>query len=118
MLRHRFYYRQQVSQPSQMIFMSSSHLCHMHTRNYSCSLCKQAAGDIYACIACVPHKHEKPQLFLMQADIDLELKKQAAAEHPGLCGLYHALVIAAVKTLHVEAQWGSTTGNKFRNQVR
>ena len=42
----------------------------------------------------------------MQADIDLELKKQAAAEHPGLCGLYHALVIAAVKTLDVEAQWG------------
>ena len=37
------------------------------------------------------------------AETEAELKKQAAAEHPGLCGLYHALVIAA-KAQDVEAQ--------------
>ena len=38
-----------------------------------------------------------------------ELKKQAAARHPGLCGHPHAWVIAAVKTQDVETKWGSTT---------
>ena len=52
------------------------------------------------------------------ADMSVELKKQAAAGHPGLCGHYHAWVIAAVKTQDVEEKWGSTTGNKYRNQVR
>lgn len=44
-------------------------------------------------------------------------RKKAAAEHPGLCGLYHAGVIAAVKTQDVVEKWNATTGNKFRNQV-
>ena len=52
------------------------------------------------------------------ADMSVELKKQAAAGHPGLCGHYHAWVIAAVKTQNVEEKGGSTTGNKYRNQVR
>ena len=47
-----------------------------------------------------------------------ELKKQAAARHPGLCGHPHAWAIAAVKTQDVETKWGSTTGNKYRNQGR
>ena len=52
------------------------------------------------------------------ADMSAELKKQAAARHPGLCGHPHAWVIAAVKTQDVETKWGSTTGNKYRNQER
>ena len=52
------------------------------------------------------------------ADMSVELKKPAAAGHPGLCGHYHAWVIAAVKTQDVEEKWGSITGNKYRNQVR
>ena len=52
------------------------------------------------------------------ADMSVEQKKQAAAGHPGLCGHHHAWVIAAVKTQDVEGKWGSTTGNKYRNQVR
>ena len=43
---------------------------------------------------------------------------KAAADHPGLCGLYHAWIIAAVKSQDVLEKWGQTTGNKFRNQVR
>lgn len=42
----------------------------------------------------------------------------AAANHTGLCGKHQADVIAAVKTGAVVAKWGSTTGNKYRNQVR
>ena len=52
------------------------------------------------------------------ADISAELNKQAAARHPGLCGHPYARVIAAVKTQDVETKWGSTTGNKYRNQGR
>ena len=52
------------------------------------------------------------------ADMSDELKKQAAARHPGLCGHPHAWVIAAVKTQGVEKKWASTTGNKYRNQGR
>ena len=52
------------------------------------------------------------------ADMSAELNKQAAARHPGLCGHPHAWVIAAVKTQDVETKWGSTTGNKYRNQGR
>ena len=52
------------------------------------------------------------------ADMSAELKKQAAARHPGLCGHPHAWVIAAVKTQDVETKGGSTTGNKYRNQGR
>lgn len=51
-------------------------------------------------------------------DMGLQKRKKAAADHPGLCGYFHAGVIAAVKTEDVETKWGSTTGNKFRNQVR
>lgn len=51
-------------------------------------------------------------------DMGLQNRKHAASAHPGLCGYYHAGVIAAVKTEDVQAKWGSTTGNKFRNQVR
>ena len=51
------------------------------------------------------------------ADMSVEQKKQAAAGHPSLCGHYHAWVIAVVKTEDVEGKWGSTTGNKYRNQV-
>ena len=47
-----------------------------------------------------------------------ELKKQDAATHSGLYGHPHTCVIAAVKTQDVEAKWGSTTGNKYRNQGR
>ena len=50
------------------------------------------------------------------SDMSAELKKQAAARHPGLCGHPHAWVIAAVKTQDIETKWGSTTGNKYRNQ--
>ena len=52
------------------------------------------------------------------ADMSADLKKQAAARHPGLCGHPHAWVIAAVKTSDVETKWGSTTGNKYRNRGR
>ena len=52
------------------------------------------------------------------ADMSAELKKQAVARHPGLCGHPHAWVIAAVKTQDVETKWGSTTGKKYRNQGR
>ena len=52
------------------------------------------------------------------ADMSAELKKQATARHPGLCGHPHAWVIAAVKTQDVETKWGSTTGNKYRNRGR
>ena len=52
------------------------------------------------------------------ADMSAELNKQAVARHPGLCGHPHAWVIAAVKTQDVETKWGSTTGNKYRNQGR
>ncbi|CAN0429277.1 unnamed protein product [Pylaiella littoralis] len=44
-------------------------------------------------------------------------RKKAAAEHPDLCGLCHADVIAAVKTQDVVEKWNETTGNKFRNQA-
>lgn len=43
--------------------------------------------------------------------------KVAAAEHPGLCGVFHAHIIAAVKTQDVLARSGSTAANKYRNQV-
>ncbi|CAB1114712.1 unnamed protein product [Ectocarpus sp. CCAP 1310/34] len=43
--------------------------------------------------------------------------KVAAAEHPGLCGVYHAHILAAVKTQDVQARSGSTAGNKYRNQA-
>ena len=49
-------------------------------------------------------------------DMSAELKKQAAARHTGLRD--HAWVIAAVKTQDVETNWGSTAGNKYRNQGR
>ena len=53
------------------------------------------------------------------AGMSAQLKKQAAAaRRPGLCGHPHAWVIAAVKTQDVETEWGSTTGNKYRNQGR
>ena len=52
------------------------------------------------------------------ADMGAELKKQAAARHPGLCGHPHAWVIATVKTQDVEIKWDSTIGNKYRNQGR
>ncbi|CAB1114260.1 unnamed protein product [Ectocarpus sp. CCAP 1310/34] len=43
--------------------------------------------------------------------------KVAAAEHPGLCGVYHAHIIAVVKSQDVLARSGSTAANKYRNQV-
>ncbi|CAB1108830.1 unnamed protein product [Ectocarpus sp. CCAP 1310/34] len=43
--------------------------------------------------------------------------KVAAAEHPGLCGVYHAHIIAAVKIQDVLARSGSTAANKYRNQA-
>ena len=53
------------------------------------------------------------------ADMSSELNsKRAAVRHPDLCGHPHAWVIAAVKTQDVETKWGSTTGNKYRNQGR
>ena len=52
------------------------------------------------------------------ADMSAELKKQAAARHPGVCGHPYAWVIAAVKTQDVETKWGSATGKKYRNQGR
>ncbi|CAB1119289.1 unnamed protein product [Ectocarpus sp. CCAP 1310/34] len=42
---------------------------------------------------------------------------KVAAKHPGLCGVYHAHIIAAVKTQDVLARSGSTAANKYRNQV-
>ena len=48
----------------------------------------------------------------------LGLLPAAAGGHPGLCGLYHMLGDCCVKTQGWESIWGSTTGNKFRNQVR
>lgn len=52
-------------------------------------------------------------------DMSKAARKKAAAEHPGLCGLYHAHVIAAVKTGDVVEKWGeeNITANKYRNQV-
>ena len=38
------------------------------------------------------------------AGMSAELKKQAAARHPGLCGHLYACVIAAVKTQDVETK--------------
>ena len=60
-------------------------------------------------------RNSAPELL---ADMSAELKKQAAARHPGLCSHPHAWVIAAVKTQDVETKWGSTTGNRYRNQGR
>ncbi|CAM9266275.1 unnamed protein product [Pylaiella littoralis] len=45
-------------------------------------------------------------------DMSVAKKKVAAKNHPGLCGVYHAGIIAAVKTQDVHEKWGSTTGNK------
>ncbi|CAB1112375.1 unnamed protein product [Ectocarpus sp. CCAP 1310/34] len=47
----------------------------------------------------------------------LAAAKKAAAEHPGLCGVYHAHLIAAVRTEDVTSRSGSTSANKFRNQA-
>ena len=53
------------------------------------------------------------------ADMSHAARKKAAAEHPGLCGVYHAHIIAAVKTSDVVEKWGeqNITANKYRNQV-
>ena len=53
------------------------------------------------------------------ADMSHAARKKAAAEHPGLCGVYHARIIAAVKTSDVVEKWGeeNITANKYRNQV-
>lgn len=59
------------------------------------------------------HVEEPPAL----EDMSLAKKKKAAANHPGLCGVYHAAVIAGVKTQDVVDKWGTTTANKYRNQV-
>lgn len=52
-------------------------------------------------------------------DMSKAARKKAAAEHPGLCGVYHAHIIAAVKTSDVAEKWGehNLTANKYRNQV-
>lgn len=52
-------------------------------------------------------------------DMRKAARKKAAAEHPGLCGVYHAGIIAAVKTSDVAEKWGehNLTANKYRNQV-
>ncbi|CAM9899058.1 unnamed protein product, partial [Hapterophycus canaliculatus] len=50
-------------------------------------------------------------------EMGLEARKKAAGDHPGLCGYFYAGVIAAVKTQDVDEKWGSTAGNKFRNQA-
>ena len=69
-----FYYWQQVSQPSKIIFMSASHSSHIRTRSFSCSLCKQAKapGHVMYCIDCcrasaaplAPGSANKCDLFL------------------------------------------------------
>ena len=53
-------------------------------------------------------------------DMSHAARKKAAAAHPGLCGVYHAHIIAAVKTSDVIEKWGehNLTANKYRNQVR
>ena len=53
------------------------------------------------------------------SDMSHAAHKKAAAEHPGLCGLYHAHLIAAVETSDVIEKWGehNLTANKYRNQV-
>ncbi|CAB1108443.1 unnamed protein product [Ectocarpus sp. CCAP 1310/34] len=51
-------------------------------------------------------------------DMSHAKRKKAAADHPGLCGVYHAHIIAAVRTQDVAEKWNQTTGNKYRNQVR
>ncbi|CAB1103999.1 unnamed protein product [Ectocarpus sp. CCAP 1310/34] len=47
----------------------------------------------------------------------LAAAKKAAAEHPGLCGVHHAHIIAAVRTEDVTSRSGFTAANKFRNQA-
>ena len=42
-----FYYWQQVSQPSEIIFISALHSSHIHTRSFSCSPCKQAKAQAH-----------------------------------------------------------------------
>ncbi|CAN0398194.1 unnamed protein product [Pylaiella littoralis] len=59
------------------------------------------------------HVEEPPAL----EDMSLAKKKKAAANHPGLCGVHHAAVIAGVKTQDVVDKWGTTTANKYRNQA-
>ena len=51
-------------------------------------------------------------------DMSHAVRKKAAAEHPGQCGVYHPH-IAAVKTSDVMEKWGehNLTANKYRNQV-
>ena len=53
------------------------------------------------------------------ADMSHAARKKAAAEHPGLSGVHHAYIIAAVKTSDVIEKWGEDhlTANKYRNQV-
>ena len=53
------------------------------------------------------------------ADMSHAARKKAAAEHPGLCGVYHAHIIVAVKMSDVVEKWGeqNITANKYRNQV-
>ena len=43
-------------------------------------------------------------------------RRQAAADHGGLCGVFHAATIAGVETQKV-ADRGDLTHNRFRNQV-
>ena len=52
-------------------------------------------------------------------DLSHAARKKAAAEHLGLCGVYHAHIIAAVKTSDVIEKWGEhdLTANKYRSQV-
>ena len=52
-------------------------------------------------------------------DMGKAARKKAATEQPSLCGVYHARVIAAVKSADVLEKWGeqNMTANKYRNQV-
>lgn len=61
-------------------------------------------------------QHQGPPPHL-PAGVKGEALVQAAASHVELCGKQQAGIIAAVTTDAVFAKWGTTTGNKFRNQV-
>ncbi|CAM9797978.1 unnamed protein product [Pylaiella littoralis] len=58
-------------------------------RAFAFEIASQVGGRYYS-----RHVEEPPA----PEDMSLAKKKKAAASHPGLCGVYHAAVIAGVKT--------------------
>ena len=74
---------------------------------------------IFDAARAVGHEHcddrEEPQA--LPDGLNIAQKMEIASTHDGLCGVFHANVIAEVVTEDVAAR-GELTGNRYRNQVR